>query len=186
MDACPPEPFVNAARRAFPADARPQAEQAFTTLSRFVDDAYRQGAERYVVAGQEIALPRRLHFAGLGIGKVERLSPAPACLVSRSTDGHLRQAAVRSLFAANEAWVGPYVVSLLGEYVLEIVEDISAALPLLDRPLYADFVRENPAALRTLRARATSYWNVYHRTEYPLQRHFPALRSLDELESWAG
>ena len=186
MDAFAPEPVVTSALRAFPAAAKPQAELAFTTLSPFVDGASRQGVERYVVEGQEIALPRRLHFTGLGRGKVERLSLAPACLASRSTDGRLRQAAVRSLFAADEAWAGPYVLSLLGEYVIEIVEDIGAALPLLNRAVYADLVRRNPVALRTIRARATSYWNVYYRTEYLVKRHYPALRILDELESWAG
>ncbi|WP_420471319.1 hypothetical protein [Brevundimonas sp. FT23042] len=40
--------------------------------------------------------------------------------------------------------------------------------------------------MRTLRARATSYWNVYHRDRYPLMRSYPALLMLDEMQAWSA
>ena len=70
--------------------------------------------------------------------------------------------------------------------VIEIVEDIRDAVPTLDQSIYANLVRENRQMVQTLRARATSYWNVYHRPQYPLKRDYPALKVLHEMETWAA
>lgn len=83
-------------------------------------------------------------------------------------------------------WVAPFVVMLLGEYVIEIVEDIRDALPSLDQSVYANLLRENRQTVQKLRARATSYWYAYHRQQYPQKRDYPGLQALHELETWAA
>jgi hypothetical protein len=186
MDIIPPASFAETARRAFPAQAATEAELAVQALRRCVDDGYRQGAEPLLLETQQIALPRRLHFRVLGADEVRALPVAARCLVTRATDGHLRQAAIRSILTAREPWVAPFILAPLGEYVIEIIADIAGAMPRLERTLYADVVGRNPQALRLMRARATSYWNAFHRAPYPNKADYPALRVLDELEAWAG
>ena len=75
---------------------------------------------------------------------------------------------------------------LLGEYVIEIIEEIRDALPVLDQPIYSDFVRENRQMVQKLRTRATSYWDAYHRSRYPLKRDYPALQAIHEMETWGA
>ena len=186
MDGLSPKPFKEAALRAFPFDMLSVASEAAWELSPFIDDAYRQRSEAIDVGGQIIAVPRRLHFVGLSEAKVANLSAAARCLATRATDGYLRQHALRSVIDQRESWVAPYVVLLLGEYVLEIVEDIHAALPRLDSSLYAQFVRENRQTMQRLRAKATSYWDTYHRRCYPAKRDYPGLSALHALEEWAA
>jgi len=186
MDAFSPQPFAEAAHHAFPPALAAAAEQAAAVLWPFVDDTYRQGAHPFDIQGQPMAAPGRLHFVGLGLARMDRLGLMERCLVSRATDGRLRQAAVQSILASREDWVAPYVLLPLCEYVIEIVEDIRRARSSLDQRIYGDVVRENRQAMRTLRARAISYWNAYHRERYPLMWSYPALRMLDEMESWSA
>lgn len=44
---------------------------------------------------------------------------------TRSDDGWIRQAAVRELLGQRREWLVPYLVQLLGEYVIEICSDIA-------------------------------------------------------------
>lgn len=188
MDDLSPRPFKEAARRALPIDVASLADEAASELSPFVDDTYRQRSEALDVTGQMIAIPRRLHFVGLSARRDDlgNLNLAARCLLTRATDGHLRQRAVRSIIDHQSAWVAPFVLMLLGEYVVEIAEDIRDALPVMDHAVYANLVRENRQTVQTLRARATSYWNAYHRQKYPQRRDYPGLQALHEMEAWAA
>lgn len=188
MDQNSPKPFAEAARAAFPAINPDLAKQAISHLTPFVDDAYRARSSELNILGQRVLLPGRLHFPGLTATHAAMDSmPQPAlCLVSRATDGYLRQRAVVALLGVEEAWAAPYVATLLADYVHEIVEVISNGLPELNRELYANLVRENRTTFRVIRARATSYWDVYHRHLYPEKRDYPGLKALREIETWAA
>jgi hypothetical protein len=188
MDALSPQPFKEAARRAFPFGMATSANDASSELLPFVDDTYRQRSEAIDVMGEMIAVPQRLHFAGLSAptDRLSSLSLASRCLITRATDGRLRQQALRLVIDHQNAWVAPYVLMLLGEYVVEIVEDVRVALPVLDQSVYANLVRENRQTVQRLRARATSYWDAYHRQQYPQKRDYPGLQALHEMETWAA
>ena len=109
------------------------------------------------------------------------------CLGTRHHDGHLREACVRQLLQQQRAWTVPFVVHLCGEYVLQIVEVIGAALPAWNGEALARYLRENPAYVATLERRAVSYWNCYYRAQYPVWDAYPgcrvmaALRGLQDL-----
>lgn len=188
MDRFSPKPFEKLALQAFPIDARALALEAIAELSWRVDDAYRQRSYPMAALGQEVAIPRRIHFATLRASDpaFASLSPASLCLVTRATDGFLRQQAVKAIALRPEPWAGLYVLSALGDYVVEVVSEVAAAIPHLDRGTYKRLILENRPALRRLRARATSYWHAYHRAAYPEKGDYPGLQALRELEAWAA
>jgi hypothetical protein len=142
MDWNSPKSFADAARAAFPASNLALADQAISHLEPFVDDSYRTRSSELDVLGQEVRLPSRLHFPRLFVSDAEiGAMPKPAlCLVSRSTDGYLRQRAVISLLGVETPWAAPFVAILLADYVHEIVEVIHDGLPALNREIYANFV----------------------------------------------
>ncbi|MDE2126042.1 MAG: hypothetical protein KGJ62_05580 [Armatimonadetes bacterium] len=78
------------------------------------------------------------------------------------------------------------MVLLAGDYVVEIIDDIMASLPLLDAEAYVEFVRENRGVMRLLRRKATSYWDCYYRTAHPNRHTYPGLAFLDQLAVWAS
>lgn len=112
---------------------------------------------------------------------------AALCLGTRHHDGHVREHCVAQLLLQEQAWTVPFVVHLCGEYVLEIVGRIGAALPAWNAQALARYLRENPAYVATLQRRAVSYWNCYYRQQYPIWDEYPgsramaALRALQEL-----
>lgn len=182
--------FPHAAIAAFPTSVQTMAEGAAAALAALVDDNYsKTRVVAAVVLGRPLLIPYRIHFAGLNGAWPQlqgKFSPAIQCLCSRSTDGHVRHAALRSVLCINEPWAVPFVVLLAGEYVVEIVVDMVASLPTLERSIYAEFVRENRPLMRQLRTKATSYWNCYYRGSYPDRSTYPGLVFLHELEAWAS
>jgi hypothetical protein len=181
-------PFLNAALAAFPAPCQSLAEDAANALMPFVDPSYRQSALQAVVRGRIVRIPARIHFINLDADKLQidnnQLSIVQ-CLCTRSTDGYLRQSALRCLLNVAEPWAIPFVVLLSGEYVVEIIEDIVIALSTLDRDAYLNFVRENRPLMHLLKAQATSYWNCYYRRRFPDRSAYPGLMFLQEVERWA-
>ena len=141
------------------------------------------------VLGSTVSIPSRIHFSGKILEHFDARNGSSLliqCLCTRSTDGYVRQAALRAILGSKEAVTIPFVTLLAGEYVVEIINDMLAAIPVLDRDAYANFVQENRAIMRSLRAKATSYWDCYYRTLYPDRAKYPGLMFLHEIERWAA
>jgi hypothetical protein len=182
-------PFLKAAIAAFPFSCQTLAQGAVRTLEPFVDGSYRHSSVQAVVLGNSVRIPKRIHFIGLDEDKLQiqdKSFPAIQCLCTRSTDGYMRQSSLRRILGINEPWVVPFAVLLSGEYVVEIIVDMVAALSTLNRDAYVNFVRENRPLMRLLRSNATSYWNCYYRNPYPDRSTYPGLAFLHQLELWAA
>src|SRR5580692_574169 len=81
------------------------------------------GLLRVVVTGSPLQIPKRIHFLGEAEATLQpRTDPwlVSRCLRTRGTDGYERQASLRQILSASEAWVIPFVTLLAGEYVGEI------------------------------------------------------------------
>jgi hypothetical protein len=95
------------------------------------------------------------------------------CLYSRHGDGMVRQRHLEQIIPSGEPWVVPFVVQLVGEYVLEILQAIRNGVPDLATPgsaprlLYGEFVARNPSFFARTERRVVSYWSCYHRHQYP-------------------
>lgn len=180
--------FSKAAVAAFPFACRKLAKAAAETLSFSVDDSYRRAPVIMAVSGSTVRIPSRIHFLEWDHARWAENGAwlAIQCLCTRSTDGHMRQTALRGIATSSEPAVIPFVAMLAGEYIVEIMRDLTAALPALDHDAYANFVRENRSVMRTLRAKATSYWDCYYRTAYPDRATYPGLIFLHEIERWAA
>lgn len=175
---------------AFPFEYRAGAQAAAEMLEPFVDSSYRQRSIGAQLLGRPVNIPYRIHFhesiASPAPAIFDRKSLAAACLQTRSTDGYMRHTALRAIVDLSDPVTVAFVVLLAGEYVVEIIQDIVAAIPTLERHSYANFVRENRRLIPQLRAKATSYWDCYYRTLFPQRRNYPGLAFLREIEVWAA
>jgi hypothetical protein len=109
-----------------------------------------------VVDGEHLKIPYRIYApepaGGVALSPVQGLTLD--CLHTRHHDGFVRQRRLRRVVDVSVPWVVPFVVALIGEYVLEIIEDVQAALSGLDQPgspqraLYGRFVAEKSALHR--------------------------------------
>jgi hypothetical protein len=90
---------------------------------------------------------------------------------------------------APDAWVVPYVIQLVSEYVVQIIEVITAALPRLtvpgsqQRALYGRFVAENAAFIDPTAPRLASYWNAYYRGWYRSLTDYPGQALIDTVQA---
>jgi len=150
---------------AFPVAVRDdvcRALSAFPT-TRLLGDSFS------VRIGDEVVkLPRRIHNDPALIRfdqLTERQSEFADCLLTRHSDGFVREKHLSRVICVNRIWVPPFVVELVGEYVVEILRIIRRNLPNLDTATYGRFLGANPECLGTIEQRVMSYWNAYYRDQ---------------------
>jgi hypothetical protein len=83
--------------------------------------------------------------------------------MTRHHSGLVREEHLIHVLCLPNPWIPPFVIQLVGEYVIEILNVIQKNLHNLDAPLYRQFLAENGAFFSTTKQRVMSYWDCYHR-----------------------
>lgn len=183
------EPWV---LEAFPDEVRAEAADVAAALPR----ASLAPHEHLVVnvAGERLTIPTRIYN--------EEPDDVPDdwtathhlvahCLYSRHHDGRVRERHALHIVSDLTPWVLPYVVQLVGEYVLEIMAALEEHLSGVGTPgspqqrTYGMFLAANPEFLRLTKARVISYWDCYHRKDVPALADHPAHRLITAFEKAA-
>ncbi len=88
------------------------------------------------------------------------------CIFTRHHDGYIRQKHLQALWQTSQPTIAvPFVIKLLGEYVLEILFDVEIFFNKFSDVCY-QFLLENPKFWATQKRRVVSYWNEYYRYGY--------------------
>jgi hypothetical protein len=141
--------------------------------------------------GETLEIPARIYnsYSSTAIESLSAASRAAAgCIYTRHHDGLVRQRALELLLGHDAAWTAPFIVQLLGEYVVEICLDVerflSDRLPELPKTAHGltRFVESNRSFMALTRARATSYWAEYYRLDFLRVDSYPAVHALDVIE----
>ena len=175
----------------FPAALQPAALDLLRTLGAAELSPPMQGFT-VLVRGEKLSAPSRIYCEPANLRSAIASSTGDTrmlalCLGSRHWDGYLREECARGLATIDRPWVVPFVVQLIGEYVIEIVEAVAAiAISDASAPLFSEFVRENPAFMATTRRRVVSYWDCYYRSRFPTLQGYPAFIALEAIEQTAG
>lgn len=150
------------------------------------------GGFEVFVENENVKIPERIYNPEISEDVTTRWSQLNrnvyACLYTRHHDGHTRQRHVRSILSLPETWVAPFVIRLIGEYVVEILAEIQEGLSDLGshdarRTQYATFVSGNPSFMDLISARVISYWNCYYRFDYPDPADYPGSQLISLLRS---
>jgi hypothetical protein len=151
--------------------------------------------EKVWVQGEDLTIPDRLYNPEPADDPSRRLSAVQVkilhCLYTRHHDGHVRQRHLSQIIDATDPWVVPFVVQLIGEYVLEIVVAIRDGLADLDLPdsphhqAYGRFTADNPDHIHLTSQRVASYWNCYYRSRFP-HLYYPGRILIDSLQRAAA
>ena len=88
------------------------------------------------------------------------------------------------------AWAAPFIITLIGEYIIEILDDVSEAMTAELEQTLQGFIVGNTAFWETTKRKVTSYWNAYYRPRMrnegrPVFRHdeYVGFRLIDQLEA---
>jgi hypothetical protein len=149
--------------RAFPSSVRTEVNAAVSVLP--ITEYNEPSAFSVFVAGEFVRIPYRINHdvelidsSGL-TGLQKKLLD---CILSRHGDGFIREKHLRNVIASRYEWVPPFVIQLLGEYVVEILCAIRDVLPELDESLYRTFLLANPVFFDRTKQRVRSYWYCYY------------------------
>jgi hypothetical protein len=150
---------------AFPMSLR---EAALQMASALPEPIWNTDVFSVRVGGENLSIPYRIYHdpalidtARLTAQQTELLD----CLLTRHCSGFVREKHLVRILLLNHDWIPPFVVQLVGEYVIEILRVIQRDIRNLDAHLYRRFITENPAFFANTKQRVTSYWNCYYRWE---------------------
>lgn len=139
-----------------------------------------------LVQGEQLSVPYRVYYEPTNLQSVISCSGSDVrllalCLGTRHWNGYVREHCLRQIVSIDRPWAVPFVVQLLGDYVIEIVEVATATLSLAAPELLFAFALENPQFMATTERRAVSYWNCYHRGHFRALQSYPALQVIDAI-----
>jgi hypothetical protein len=137
---------------------------------------------------ENIQIPERIYSPEPKQLFISSLTPIQfsifCCLYTRHHNGHIRQKYAELLLSRNDLWIPPYILHLLGEYVLEIIIMLQLHTTQIISPQYKDFIDKNPDFIRFVTDRIVSYWDCYYRRKYPNFRDYPGFILADHLNLW--
>jgi hypothetical protein len=177
------------AHSAFPPDLEESVNAALTVIgeSRLNPTGPGIGHDALLVGGSFVGIPRRIYSAEPSPGSADSLPDDArlvlACFYTRHHDGRVRQRWLPPLLQSTEPWVPPFVIQLLGEYVVQIADLIVQSLPDLDAAAYRRFAAANPPFLDLTCRRVVSYWACYYRNRYRFA-DYPNFHALNTLGLW--
>jgi hypothetical protein len=177
---------------AFPDGLAPSVRAVLEATSQELSTHQRSQDDIGVIRlnGQPLRIPARIYNPEpdwtmiRSLGEVEQ--SIAACLFTRHHDGHVRERALAQIPASVESWMAPFIIQLLGEYVIELVERAASLIEDPPKAGYVLFARQNPEFLSLTTQRATSYWNVYHRDSIRKREDYPAFPALATLTRWSS
>lgn len=156
-------------KQAFPADFAKSVDRLVPILS--VSTGYDPVNYFSVFASSEaLNIPGRIYFYEPSEAVFNALNDQNqlivACWFSRHHDGYVRERFLRTIPVFNQAWVISYVMTLCGEYIVQILNYVWLNRGKFDEKILAQWLHDNPAFYVTIKSRIVSYWDCYYRTKY--------------------
>lgn len=135
---------------------------------------------------ESLTIPYRIYFNEPDFEIENKLSDIQKtilnCIYLRHFDGYLRQRRLKNLVDKNENWITPYTIQLLGEYVFEILQDLDKQINANTIDNYVKFIGENPKYWKQTESRMISYWNEYHRRQFPKLKDYIGRHIADKIK----
>jgi len=143
-----------------------------------------------------LRIPCRVYFDEPSLFMINKLTYTQKnilnCIYLRHNNGYLRQRQLEELAGVNEDWITPYILQLLGEYVLEILQVLNNIITEENIHYYKQFINDNPKYWQQTMSRVISYWQCYYRGTniaysdqkgFPILKDYPGQQIVDRLES---
>ena len=164
---------IDVIKNCFPSYLEEDVKVVFRTLNlKFIREPY--DSFEVQIDNEKLVIPYRIYCEENNIKKLTKLTPMQQaigfCFFSRHCDGYVRERCIRQVLKVNEKFVIPFILQLLGEYVIEIIVCIYDARESIDKHHLNSFIKENPKYYQRIHQRVYSYWNCYYRFEYTKYR----------------
>lgn len=141
--------------------------------------------------GELLTIPQRVYFAeptpALENALTDRQRNILHCIYTRHHDGYLRERRVKEMPQNElEAWMIPFLVQLMGEYVYELLPAIDKTIHENTLHLYVQFKDENPDYWQRTEKRIVSYWNEYYKYRFPKLKNYLGVVMMKRIKAWSS
>ena len=142
---------------------------------------------------EPISIPVRIYWEEQRLMKPKDLTEiqktALSCLLTRHHNGFVREKHLKLILNSNYYWVQPFIIQLIGEYVIEIIQHIRNQFLDLNKTNLSGFINENPEFWDLTKSRIMSYWDCYYRKKFNGQlsgftrQEYPGFELVDRIEN---
>jgi len=157
-------------QKAFPVEIRGEVNSLLTKFAIETEISTR-GFETVAIGQEKFEIPQRIYYNppySLASSKYTRKEQEIInCIFSRHHNGYIRQKAIQNIICSKSSWTIPYIIRIIGEYVIEILDDIDNNFEKIDKSNLISFVRQNPEFYNRTHSRVCSYWHCYFRRQFP-------------------
>jgi len=130
--------------------------------------SYHDSITPIVVGDEKINLPSRIYYEEVDSDTLEKLTEKQKrivfCYFLCHHNGYVRQKYLGKLLESGYLLEHeiPYVVYLMGSYVIEIINDIYESFEMIKLNGLDEFICGNPRFILTIEGRIGSYWGEYY------------------------
>jgi hypothetical protein len=153
------------------------------TVIGFLSSDYKE----IMCKGEWLKLHNRIYFDEPEIVSENRLSKKQQtilnCIYTLHFDGYIRQKRLEKLFQSDDYFVVPFIISLSGEYVFEVLKVITLNLTQNRVKLFSGFIKENPHFWELTKAKIRSYWNEYYKSDFPCYEDYIGNDFIKQIEN---
>ena len=133
------------------------------------------------IGNETLKIPERIYYDEIENELFLKLSQTQQylldCYYTRHHNGYIRQRKLNKIFENGEVecCVIPYIMRLIGEYVVEIINEIHNNIKLVNQIELGLFIAENEKFTIKICGRIASYWGEYYRSEYE-KKNYPGFK----------
>jgi len=141
---------------------------------------------------EPISIPVRIYWEEHRLMEPKDLTEiqkvALSCLLTRHYNGFVREKHLKHILNRNYYWVQPFIIQLIGEYVIEIIQQVLNRFSDLNKTNLSIFVNENQQFWELTKSRIMSYWDCYYRKKFNGQisgftrQEYPGFELVDRIE----
>lgn len=137
------------------------------------------------IEGEKIEIPSRIYWdvSKLKINDFTIIHKTIiACVLTRHHNGYIREENLEKLILSKQYWTIPYIVQLLGEYVIELLELVWDKFDSIDKENLVNFINENEAYWFKTKQRITSYWVCYHQHKNTTKSVYVGFKLIEKID----
>jgi len=144
--------------------------KAVSNFLQYDSHGYHNGVEQITVGNETISMPYRIYYFELTDLVFEVLTESQKrllyCYFLCHHDGYVRHKYLKKIIESNKIYDYelPYIVSLIGSYVIEISEEIYNHFDLLIDSGLDYFICDNTLFIKKVESRIASYWGEYFKS----------------------
>lgn len=177
----------NKLKQSFPSYLRKDIEIICEINALKLSLIHDSGTFNVMVKNEELCIPDRIYL--IDNNNFDKYTETQRhilyCYYTRHHDGFVREKYLKKVIKLNKDWVIPYVIKLLGEYVIEILNVIYQDLENIDVSLYKEFIENNMDFYVLTTQRVVSYWDCYYRWLYKYRKDYVGFKILNLINTSA-